>query len=116
MSFNWNKDDINVKISRLLDTIVNLANEDNVISAEEDVIIEAARKKLWGLHLEFEKMIDQKLSLEEAKTHTKKILEQVISAVTEAAKQDKKITSDELILIDRITKYLRNTDFTELLS
>lgn len=116
MIFNWNKGDIDVKISRLLDTIVNLANEDNVISEEENAIIEAARKKLWDLHIEFEKMIDQKLSLEEAKTQTKILLEQVISGVTDAAKQDKKITSDELILIDRITKFLRNADFTELLS
>ncbi|MFV2015046.1 MAG: hypothetical protein ACC656_06445 [Candidatus Heimdallarchaeota archaeon] len=116
MSFNWNKDDINVKISRLLDTIVNLANEDNVISEEEDAIIEAARKKLWSLHHEFGKMIDQKLSLEEARAQTRKLVEQVISGVTEAAKQDNKITSDELILIDRIAKYLRNADFTDLLT
>jgi hypothetical protein len=112
MSFNWKKDEIDVKISRLLDTIVNLANEDNVISNEENIIIEAARKKLWSLRAEFERMIDQNLSLEEAKAQTKKLVDQVISSVTEVAKQDNKITSDELILIDRIAKYLRNADFT----
>ncbi|MHA2028129.1 MAG: hypothetical protein ACW99A_04395 [Candidatus Kariarchaeaceae archaeon] len=116
MSFNWNKDEINVKISRLLDTIVNLANEDNVISDDEDVIIEAARQKLWGLHSDFEKMIDQNLSIEEAKSQTMLLLEQVITGVTDAAKKDKKITSDELVLIDRIAKFLRNTDFTDLLN
>ena len=115
MSLNWKKDDIDVKISRLLDTIVNLANEDNVISDDEDVIIEAARKKLWGLHKEFEKMISQQLSLDDAKAKTKTLVEQVIFEVTEAAKKDSKITSDELILIDRISKFLRNTDFAELL-
>ena len=93
--FNWKKDEINVKISRLLDTIVNLANEDNVISEEEDVIIEAARKKLWGLRQEFERMIDQKLGLEEARTKTRSMVEQVIAGVTEAAKQDDKIIFKE---------------------
>lgn len=114
MSFNWKKDEIDVKISRLLDTIVNLANEDNVISDDEDVIIEATRKKLWSLRSEFEKMIDQNISLEEAKAQTKKLVDQVISSVTEAAKQDSKITSDELILIDRISKYLRNAEFANM--
>lgn len=116
MSLNWNKSDIDVKISRLLDTIVNLANEDNVMSNDESAIIEAARAKLWGLHKEFEKMIDQQLSLEDARTKTKKYVEQVISEVTNAAKKDNKITSDELILIDRISKFLRNTDFASLLN
>ncbi len=116
MSLNWNKDDIHVKISRILDTIVNLANEDNVITEDEETIIEAARKKLWDMNKEFEKMIDQKMSLQDAKDRTKLLIKRVIAEVTDTAKKDSKITSDELILIDRITKFLRNTDFTELLS
>ena len=116
MTLNWNKDDIHVKISRLLDTIVNLANEDNVISKDEETLIEAARKKLWDMHKEFEIMIDQQTNLQDVKVKTKQLVERVITEVTETAKKDSKITSDELILIDRITKYLRNVDFTQLLS
>ena len=78
MSFSWKNDEIDVKISRLLDTIVNLANEDNVISEEEDVIIEAARKKLWSLRAEFEKMMEEKLSLSEARIKAKSLVEQVV--------------------------------------
>ncbi|OLS26059.1 MAG: hypothetical protein HeimC2_16810 [Candidatus Heimdallarchaeota archaeon LC_2] len=116
MSLNWNKDEIHVKISRLLDTIVTLANEDNIISEDEDALIEAARKKLWDMHNEFEIMIDQQMNMQEAKTKTKQLIEKVILDIADTAKKDSQITSDELIIIDRITKFLRNADFTQLLS
>ena len=116
MSFSWDKEEISVRVSRLLDTIVTLANEDEVISPDEEAIIEVVRQKLWGLTDEFENMVDQSFSIEQARTQTKLLLEDVINVVTETAKADNKITGDELVLIDKITKYIRQSNFTDLIT
>ncbi|MCH8905894.1 MAG: hypothetical protein IH840_02305 [Candidatus Heimdallarchaeota archaeon] len=73
MSFNWDKDEVNVRTSRLLDTIVNLTNEDHVITPDEDTIIEATRSKLYQIESQFLKMKEDNVSLDLAGAGVKRI-------------------------------------------
>lgn len=115
MTINWKKDEINVRISRLLDTVVNLAMADDIITDEEEQLLQVIRKELWSLKDEFELMVAEEMSLDDATKRTKELFEQVIKKATAKAKEDGTITNDELILIDRIAKYLRNEDISEYL-
>ncbi|MDH5404743.1 MAG: hypothetical protein OEZ01_10165 [Candidatus Heimdallarchaeota archaeon] len=115
MGFNWKKEEIEVKISRLLDSIINLAMVDEVITPDEESIIEVCRSKLWGLEHEFLAMTEKNLDVDSARVRIKELFEEVIKSAVDKAKSDGTITSDELILIDRVTKFLRSTNLEEFI-
>ena len=115
MPLEWNVKDINIHTSRMLDELINLANLDNLITEEEDMIIEACREKIWALQNEFTQMVENNLDLPSVRSKVKSMLKNIIHTAAEAARADGKITSDELYLVDRLNKYIRDNDFSKII-
>ncbi|MCY3414271.1 MAG: hypothetical protein INQ03_21680 [Candidatus Heimdallarchaeota archaeon] len=115
MRLNWTKEQLYLHISKLLDMMVNVAQEDDVITDDEEAIIEVCRQRLWAEHAEFEKYIDDDTPIDEIRDNISNILQKVLKEATETAKTDGTITSDELKLIDQMAKFIRTNDITKYL-
>ncbi len=100
----WTKDEVNIRLSRLLDGVVSLAMDDHIISDDEEIIIERVRKGLWDMEEKVNQMVD--LDDEKFKAELRQTLRTVIDDVTKEARKDGILTQEENRLIKRIRKYL----------
>ena len=72
-------------------------------------------QKIWALQEEFASMIDDNLDLVSVRLKVKTMLKDIIHSAAEAAREDGKISSDELYLVDRLHKYIRTNDFSKII-
>ncbi len=115
MTFSWNPDDLDLHISRMLDLIVNLANEDNIVTVDEEVMIEALRQKLWQLKPKFDEIVQHSNSIDEAREQIKILFKNVLNEMADTATADKKVSADELKMLDKLAKYIRENDFSQII-
>ncbi len=100
----WTKDEVNIRLSRLLDGVVSLAMDDHIITDDEEIIIERVRKGLWDMEEKVNQMVD--LDDEKFKAELRQTLKMVVDDVTKEARKDGILTQEENRLIKRIRKYL----------
>ncbi|RMG30558.1 MAG: hypothetical protein D6732_15945 [Methanobacteriota archaeon] len=110
---DWKPEEIRIRLSRLLDTLVSLAMEDNLVTDDEEAIIERIRFTLWSLENELmgAQNIDEYRFKEKIQTLFDNALQQVIMT----ARADGLITSDENRLITKIKEFLQNNGLSRLL-
>lgn len=116
MEIKWKKEEIKERLTKLLDKIVNLALDDDVISSDEQDIIDTLREHILSFENRFATMIDDHTETEEVMNQLTNYFERAIEATARQARQDGTITSDELILIDRLAKSLRQEDLSKYFS
>lgn len=100
----WKIDDINIMTSRILDNLVTIALQDNIVTDDEEAIIESVRQGLWDLEEEIKASID--LPAHEFKRKIREIFNSVLKEVIQTARLDGSITSDERDLISSIRKFM----------
>ena len=100
----WTKDEVNIRLSRLLDGVVSLAMDDHIITDDEEIIIERVRQGLWDMEEKVNQMVD--LDDEKFKAELRQTLKMVVDDVTKEARKDGILTQEENRLIKRIRKYL----------
>ena len=106
MSINWKRDEVKERSSHLLDTIVALTMADNVVTPDEEELVNVIREQIYSFEAKFSSIVERQLNLEEATAEVTSIFEEVITIAANKAKEDGTITSDELILNEDISKYL----------
>lgn len=109
----FEEENLQKQISQLLDMIIKVANQDNKITADENSLIEIIKTKMSSLEDEFLKLINKQLNTELLATEVKNLIEVVLNQTVEKAKEDGVITVDEIVIIDRLAKFLRSPKFIE---
>lgn len=115
MTIEWDRREIHSKLSGLMDRITHLAMDDNVISIDEQELIDVIKNHVFSFEDQIEIMVDDNDDFPTIVQKVKNIFEGGIEAAARQARKDGTITSDELILIDRLAKSLRNEDVSTLL-
>ncbi len=110
---NWTPEEINLKTSRLLDTMVSLAMEDNLVTDEEAVIIEQVRMTLWELESTIKTLLD--LQSNEFKEKIQELFETSFRNIIQKARQDGVISKDENRLLKQIESFLRENGLSRIL-
>ena len=113
MEITWKKGEITQRLMRLCDTLIEIAMEDDIISDDEQALIDVMKKHVMDVEDQFALMIDQQKPVDEVIKQTKVLFERAIEATAREARKDGTITADELILIDRVAKSLRREDLTK---
>ncbi len=110
---DWKPEEIKIRVSRLLDTLVTLAMEDNIVTDEEEAIIERIRFALWSMENQFQDYI--KLNEFEFRNKVQDMFDRVIQEVMMKAREDGIITSDENRLITKIKDFLREDGLSRII-
>jgi hypothetical protein len=116
MTIEWNRNEIHSKLNGLMDRITHLAMQDNVISEDEQELIDVIKNHVFSFEGQIEEMVESHDDLPTIVEKVKSVFESGIEAAARQARKDGTITADELILIDRLAKSLRNEDVGSLLS
>jgi hypothetical protein len=109
----WNRDEIQIQISRLLDSLISVAMEDHIITDDEEKIIEGVRMKLWQMENEIAELI--KLNDSEFKKKLTDTLNSTLMEVYQTARDDGIITEEEKSLINKIRAFMRNNGIETLI-
>jgi len=115
MSFEWKREEIRSRLTQLLNSLIKIAMEDEIVSEDEQAIIDTLSRHILAMEDEFSQMTTKHYDMEMATNHTRELFEKAIEATVRQAKQDGTITADELILIDRLTKSLRREELSKYL-
>jgi hypothetical protein len=113
MALNWKEGEIRQRLSNLIDHVIETAFQDEIISPDEEALIEVIRQGVRDLETQMKQMIQRQISLEQAEQEIREMFERVLSQAAQTAKNDGTITADELLIIDRLAKYIRNEDIAE---
>jgi len=100
----WTKDEVNIRLSRLLDGVVSIAMEDHIISDDEETIIEKVRKGLWMMEEKVSNIVD--LDDDKFKAELRQTMKSVIDEVMKEAQMDGIMTQEENRLIKKIRDYI----------
>lgn len=115
MSIGWKKENVRLKLMELMNNIRTVALEDTVISNDEETILEGLKWDILQLEDEISQIIEDGMDKHEASLRIKQLFENVIDSSAKSAKDDGTITAEELVMIDKLAKYLRNMDASEFL-
>ncbi len=110
---DWKPEEIRIRLSRLLDTLVTLAMEDNLVTDDEEAIIERIRFALWSLENEFQELI--KLDEYSFRNKMQSMFDKVLQDVISTARADGLITSDENRLIKKIKEFLATNGLSRII-
>ncbi len=110
---DWKPEEIRIRLSRLLDTLVSLAMEDNLVTDDEEAIIERIRFTLWSL--ENELMGSQIMDEFQFREKIKNLFDNALQQVLATARADGLITSEENRLISKIKEFLQSNGLSRLI-
>jgi len=116
MGIVWKKEEITRRLTDIVDHIVAVALKDDVITTDEQELLDVIRQHLLSFESTFEALIEEHRDVEQVMSKTRALFEQAIATAAQQARKDGTITSDELILIDRMAKSLRNEDLSRYFS
>lgn len=110
---DWKPEEIRIRLSRLLDTLVTLAMEDNLVTDDEEAIIERIRFTLWSL--ENELMDLENLDDYQFREKIQNLFDNALQQVIMTARADGLITSEENRLILKIKEFLQTNGLSRLI-
>lgn len=116
MTFTWKESEIHYKLSNLIDYVIETAFQDEIISSDEESLIEVIRGEMWNLEKQIKQLVESQISIDGAEQKIKEMFEMVLSQTAQTAKKDGTITADELLIIDRLAKYIRKENFRDYIS
>jgi hypothetical protein len=116
MTFIWKESEIRYKLSNLIDHVIETAFQDKVISSDEETLIEVIRGEMRNLEKQIKQLVESQITIDSAEQRIRDMFEMVLTQTAQTAKNDGTITADELMIIDRLAKYIRNEDFRDYIS